>query len=143
MSNDDPRQTLSQIIDPLIDDIFSLSDEELLAEIREDGEDPDVVAADVARETAIAINRAGKRRMNAARAELNAVRTIRRSPTVTGLSRGEKEKILSTFAANDRPLQDRLTMAARSGQAMTEEEVDSVLLDLVELGALDQEGNPR
>lgn len=140
MSADEPRQKLTRILDPLIDDLMSLSDDEVLAEFREDGFDPELAASEVAGELAAAMSTAGKKRLEAARAQLNSVKAFRHQPGVIGLSATEKDRILREFAANDRPLQQRLTLAARNGQGMTEDEVNSVLLDLVELGALDSEG---
>ena len=39
-------------------------------------------------------------------------------------------------------LKSRLTMAARNGEGITEQEMDSILADLRELGVIDDEGNP-
>lgn len=143
MSADGPRQKLNRIVERTVDDLWVVSDEELLAEFHESGEDPISAASEVARELEAAVRAAGKVRLQQARSQFNAVYALRRTPSVTGLSMPEKERILQSFAANDRPLQQRLTLAARNGQGMTEAEVDSVLLDLVELGALDNDGKPR
>jgi transposase len=60
---------------------------------------------------------------------------------LVALSLDEKEQILQRFAANDRPLRERLTMAARNGDGMTEGEVDDVLENLISLGALNPDGS--
>lgn len=143
MSADDPRQKLSRIVDPLVDDLLSLSDEEVLAEAREDGGDPALLAAEVGKELAAAVGAAGRQRLADARKQLGGVRALRKHPSITGLPASEKDRILRQFAANDSPLQKRLTMAARNGDGLSEEEMDTVLLDLIELGALDEEGNIR
>lgn len=41
------RQQLDNLTDAMIEDIMGLSDEEILAELREDGIDPDAQAADM------------------------------------------------------------------------------------------------
>ncbi|WP_421933940.1 hypothetical protein [Phenylobacterium sp.] len=143
MSADDSRRKLSRIVDPLIEDLLALSDEELIAEVIADGGDPAVLAAEVGGEIAAAMAAHGKRKLAAARDELGAVRALRNRPAITALPATEKQKILQAFAANDGPLKNRLTMAARHGDGLSEQEVDTVLLDLVELGALDDEGNIR
>ena len=142
-SDDDARQKLSRVLDPLVDDILSLSDEEILAETQEGGGDPALLAAEVGNELAAAMSAVGKKRLAEARAAINSVSTLRRHPSITTMSLPDKTRILQQFAANDRPLQNRLTMAARKGDGISEEEIDTVLLDLIELGALDDKGNVR
>jgi hypothetical protein len=143
VGGDDPRQELAWVVDPVVDDLLSLSDEELLAEVRADGHDPALLATEVQKELAAAVGVAGRLRLAEARAQLTSVRTLRRQPSITGLPLATKEQILRTFAANDGPLRERLTMAARNGDGLTEGEMDTVLLDLVELGAIDGEGKVR
>ncbi len=140
---DAPRQKLSRILVPLVDDLLSMSDEELFAEVREEGGDPAAEAEEVAKLLAASLVAAGKLRMEEARAQLGRVHALRNRPSITGLSVDAKAKILRHFAANDTPLQQRLTTAARNGEGLTESEMDTVLLDLIELGAIDSEGNAR
>lgn len=141
MSADEARQKLLRIIGPLVDDIMSLSDDEVILEVRDEGRDPATVAASAAGEIASAIAAAGRARLAEARAHLDGVTAFRHGSGVVGKSLREKEQILQSFAANDGPLRSRLTMAARSGEGLTEEEVDSILLDLIELGALEADNN--
>ena len=54
-----------------------------------------------------------------------------------------KQEILAQFAANDGRLRDRMTMAARKGEGASEREIDDILRDLRDLGAIDDQGNPR
>ena len=143
MNADDHRQQLSRVLDPIIEDLLSSSDEELLAEAREDGLDIDLIAAEVRKEFAAALSIVGKSRLAEARTKLEAIRSLRSSPAITSLSIAEKEQLLRQFAANDNPLQKRLTIAARNGGSLTEAEMDAVLLDLVELGALSSDGRMR
>jgi len=141
MSADDPRQKLLNLLDHLVLDLFSTSDEDIVAEALAGGLDPEAISAEVKSTMASACARAGKLRLAAARAQLNGVSALRSRPSITGLPAQKKDAILRRFAANDNPLQQRLTMAARNGDGLSEEEVDSVLLDLVELGAVDDQGN--
>ena len=143
MSHDDSRQKLCLVLDPIVEDLLSLSDEEILAEAHEEGLDVELLAAEVRKRYAAAISAVGKRRLADARSKLEAVRAFRSAPAITSLSVSEKEQLLRKFAANDNPLQRRLTMAARNGGGLTEAEMDAVLLDLIELGALNSEGTAR
>lgn len=61
------RKEIRQLQDALIDLVMDASDEELLAELREDGLDPDQEAETIRAELARA---AGKARMAAAKARL-------------------------------------------------------------------------
>lgn len=143
MSADDPRQRLSRVIAPIVDELLSMSDEEIVAETQEEGCDPEVLAAEVSKELAAAVSEAGKRRLADARKQFDGLRALRNHSAIAALSPARKEAILRQFSANDNPLQKRLTMAARGGEGLSEEEMNSVLIDLVELGALDSEGNVR
>lgn len=143
MSSDDPRQKLSRVVTSLVDDVMSTTDEEILNESRVDDGDPEALAAEVRKELSAAMAAAGKRRLAEARKQLNGVRALRNHPSITGLSLTEKESILRKFSANDNPLQQKLTMAARNGDGLTEQEIDSILVDLMELGALGDVGYGR
>jgi len=68
---------------------------------------------------------------------------VERSARLTGLSLTEKERIIDQFSENDPRLRGRLTLAARKGQGASELEIDGVLEDLIELGVIDEAGNPR
>jgi hypothetical protein len=141
MNPNNHQRSLFRLLDPLVDDLLGVSDKEILAELEEDGQDPAAVVALVKADVAAALRQAGKARFAQAGASLKAARQAPNRLHVVGLSFNEKERILKQFAADDRPLQERLTMAARNGQGMTEHEVDEVLQDLVDLGALDPDGN--
>jgi hypothetical protein len=138
-----PICDFSRLADALIDDLLAQPDEEIVAEAEQAGDDIQLIVAQVDSEIAAATATAGKRRLEAARAQLDSLRSLRRKPSLTGLPRASKEQILRRFAANDNPLQKRLTMAARNGEGLTEDEVDTILLDLLELGALDEQGNMK
>lgn len=133
--------TLDQLLDELTDDLMRLSDAELLAELEADGVD----AADEAKaaRTAIAAGfaRAGRAQLKAARA---AVDRERKARVVGPPVRAERRvEVLMRFAQHDPKLRTRLTMAARGGSGITEAEANSILADLRELGAIDDNGDPK
>lgn len=136
-----PRQKLNRVLGALVDDLAAMTDAELHEEARAAGQDPAVLANEVDAVLNAALRADGKRRLGEARSQLDAVRAVRRSASVTELPLADKQRILDGFAANDQTLRQRLTMAARKGEGASEQEIDTILADLVELGAIDDEGN--
>lgn len=135
-------QGLFLFADALVEDLMALSDEELLSEVRDDGIDPEKLAGIVREQIQAAVVRENKACLVRARAELNVARAMRANANVVSLSLSRKQQILGQFAADDGRLRQRLTMAARKGEGATEREIDDILKDLVDLGAIDDEGNP-
>lgn len=137
------KPDLFQLADALVDDLMSLSDEELLEEVRGEGADPEALAAAMREKIEARIATDSKARLGKARDALNAARAARASADVVSLPLARKQQILGLFAANDGQLRQRLTMAARKGEGASEREIDDILRDLRDLGAIDDEGNPR
>jgi hypothetical protein len=138
-----PKQTLLPLADALIEDWMTLSDEEVFAEFRDDGLDPEDVAAQLRAHIESLVAESGKSRLARARAGLASARADRASSSVFLLPISRKQEILAQFAANDGRLRDRMTMAARKGEGASEREIDDILRDLRDLGAIDDQGNPR
>lgn len=134
---------LLRLADALVADLMSLTDEELLRETTEDGDDPEAVAAEVRIALQATVLHEGKARLARARGDLDAARTARAGSVLLSLPLPRKQQILGQFAANDGRLRERLTMAARKGEGASEREVDNILQDLRDLGAIDEDGNPR
>ena len=136
-----PEPTLDQLLDELTDDLMRLSDAELLAELEADGMDAEGEAKAARTAIGAGVARAGRSQLKAARAAVDRERKAR----VVGLPvRAERRiEVLTRFAKHDPKLKSRLTMAARGGTGMTEAEADSILADLRELGAIDEDGDPK
>ena len=141
MNNKKAARQLGHAADALVDGLMDLTDEELLAEVREDGEDPDALAKQAADIISGAVLRTGKAKMAEARAAFEAMNR-QRSAAVLNFSPAQKRQILDRFIADDHELTKKLTIAARNGDALSEQELDSFLNDLLELGAIDDEGRP-
>lgn len=142
MSAGKDRDAMLSFVDRRLDEIDALSDEELLAEAREAGEDPERVAGELRSLIADLIKEQAKERLKSARASLNARQAAPAVGTADILSFEKKQAILQGFADNDGRLRERLMMAARKGEGASEREVDSILQDLRDLGAIDENGNP-
>ena len=138
---DDPRRPLFNMLDVQADDIMSLSDEDVLREVREAGLDPGEEARRVRAQFTKIVAAAGRSRLETARVALEARRGTGAGNVLT-LPVGRKAQIVAAFAANDVQLRSRVTIAARQGDGASEREIDSILRDLRDLGAIDDEGNP-
>lgn len=141
MSPNKKRQppSLSRLLDELADDLASLTDAELRAEAEADDVDLEAEAQKVRSVIAFAIAREGKKKLAAARAAVDRetkARVVRQPLRVR-----DRAKVLARFTEQDGKSKIRLTMAARNGGGINAE-ADSILEDLRELGAIDDEGNP-
>ena len=134
-----PNPALYRLLDELADDLMGLTDAELLAETAADGIDQDAEVSAAKAAIAAGIARVGRERLAVAKAAVfreRKARVVR--PPVPNDRRGE---VLARFAQDDVKLRGRLTMAARNGEGVTESEIDSILADLRELGAVDEKGD--
>lgn len=135
-----PTPSLDRLADELVADIMSLSDGELLAEIVAEGLDPAKEAERIRAVISVAAAQSGKARLKAARAEIDRSVALTRT-NIRQLPLRDRAAVLARFANDDAKLKSRLTMAARNGDGVTEQEMDAILADLMELGAIDEEGN--
>lgn len=133
------RDKLARLCQALADDVDKLTDEELLAESTENGDDVEAIAERVGELISDAIAEVGGRKLAAARAGYEA-RTLRPSAKVLQWSLEKKRELMFRFAESDHAVKKKLTLAARNGEE-TEADVDSFIEDLLELGAIDDEGN--
>lgn len=140
-TSDRPSAPLDQLADELVLDLMIMSDAELLAEVEAEGLNPEAEADRIRALISSATAQAGKARLQAARAELDRAVQVP-SAQIHKLPLRERAAVLARFANDDARLKSRLTMAARNGEGITESEMDDILANLRELGAIDDEGNP-
>ena len=139
--SDHSAPTVNRLADELVADIMSMSDAELLAEVEAEGLDAEDEANRVRALISAATGKAGKARLKAARAEIDRAAGSTRGQ-VHRLPFRDRAAVLARFANDDAKLKSRLTMAARNGEGITEAEMDDILANLRELGAIDEDGNP-
>jgi len=127
------RDALARLADAFVEDILDASDEEILAEAREDYTDPAAAAAQTKMLFDKAAAAAGKGRLAAARA---AVAAQRGAATVTRLDPAEARRRLQRVLTRDPEMARQLTHAARNdqGTGLSDSEVQGLLEDLAELG---------
>jgi hypothetical protein len=130
------REALDRLGDALVEDILAASDEAILAETKQDGEDPEAVAADMRALFEKVVAARGKARMAAAKAAVAADR--QRSAAVIPLNPAAARRLLDRAMARDPETASKLTMAARKGKGgeLSDDEVRGLLEDFQELGAL-------
>ena len=129
------QEALDRVAEKLAEDVLNATDAEILAEAEEDGRD---IAAEAASSRAIlvkALAAQGKRRMAAARAAIDA-RSATSAPTARRLSPEQARQLLARALRDAPETSDKLTMAARKGQDLSDADVYGMLDDLVDLGLL-------
>lgn len=136
-----PNPPIGRLADELVADIMAMSDAELLAEVEAEGLNAEDEADRIRAIISTATARSGKSRLQAARAEIDRATGAGRRQ-VHQLPLRDRAAVLARFANDDTKLKSRLTMAARNGDGITENEMDDILADLRELGAIDEDGNP-
>jgi hypothetical protein len=129
-SLDKEREMLARLSKMMIEDILAASDERILAETREDGQDPAAIAAATRAVFERALATSGKALLAAAKAQVIADR--QRSATVVPLDPTAARERLARLLAQE----PNFTMAARKATSgeLTDEEVFGLLEDLDELG---------
>lgn len=128
---------LARLTDLLVEDILAMTDEEILAEAEEMGEDPVRVDEGVRRLCERAIAEQAKAKLIAARVAVDKDRG--QSPARPALVRDARvaRQLLNETISRHPEAARRLTMAARKGgEDISDNDVFSLLEDLEELGLL-------
>jgi hypothetical protein len=136
MTDNKDHEGLERLRDVLVDDILAASDDSILAETKQDGGDPEAVAASMRALFEKAIATGGKARMAAAKAAVAADR--RHSATAIPLNAAAARRLLDRVLAHDPETASKLTLAAHKGKSgeLSDDEVRGLLEDFQELGAL-------
>ncbi len=128
---DRERQALNRLADALADDILNTSDEDILAELREEGIDPDQLAADMRTRFEKTVIAANKSKLIAAKAAVAADRGRKSAGAAVPIDMAQARRRLRSVMESQ-----PMTLAARNETEMTDSEVVGVLEDLKELGVL-------
>jgi hypothetical protein len=124
------EEALRRLEDALIGDIGATSDDEILAEAKEDGIDPTAAAQHTLSLLRAAEVRVGKAKLAAAKAGVVAVRNLSSAHNSACFNRG---KVLPK-PANDPA--SRLTLAARNAGQQSDRDLETLAEDLAELEAI-------
>lgn len=129
------RQALDRLADALVDDIMNMSDEDILAEMKEEGVDPDRHAANMRAQFEKAVMAANKAKLTTAKAAVAADRGLRPGSASAPIDMAEARRRLRSAMASQ-----PMTLAARNETEMTDSDVLGMLEDLRDLGVLPPDG---
>jgi len=139
MSTEMNRKKLEVILDHLVDSVESTPAEELFAEAARSGQDTTQVATRAKDSLLKGIREFEQRKLHAARSAYRARSSELRNRRFTlPATADERRKLLFNSAQNNRLVQ-RVTARFRDLTELSDEDVDSALEDLMELGAFDEE----
>ena len=130
----DARDALRRLADALAEDVLKAPDEEVLRDASEIYGDIEKLAADMLRLFEETASEQGKARLAAARAAITAGRN--RPVHRTRLGPAEARQRLQQAIAADPETARKLTMAARKGEGLSDEDVYGMLEDFEELGVI-------
>lgn len=125
------EQRLRSLVDALVEDVLTASDEELLAELAEDG-GAAALKAELAADIEAAKARLGRAKLHAARKAVSAEQRDSRKARQR-FSPDEARRRLSRSVAGSSGA-SRLTLAARKGQGVPDEDLDGLIEDAADLG---------
>lgn len=132
------HEKLERLSNALADEIDALTDEEILAEAQEAGEDVDAIAARSSELIRAVVAEVGRRRLSVARSGYKTHQTVRGSSILAWPL--EKKRALIQSLAKGGEFGGKLTFATRKGED-TEADIDSYIEDLIELCVINDEGN--
>ena len=118
----------------LVDDILNMTDEEILAEVAADREDPKQIAQETEDIFERAVATCGKSRLTAARRSVLADR--QQGSKVFRLDPSTARQKLENILRQHPETRNKLTLAARKGDSLSDSDVLSMLEDLGELGVI-------
>lgn len=137
-------EQLDRLADTLVQDILELSDEEVIAEAKERFGAPEQEIDRLRGVIDGALLRASKTKLAEAKTSLVTYKKNIRSNNVVMLSMAQKRTLIERFTAQDAELQQKLTLAARKGEDIqTENDIEGMFEDLIELGIIGEEGNQK
>jgi hypothetical protein len=128
------REALDRLADFLVEDVLSASDTDILAELKEEGIDPESDAACMRTLFERTVLEANKRRLQAARAAVQAGKSAQRPANALFDIQEARRRLRSVLEQKGMP--QRLTMAARKESELSDADVLSMAQDLDELGLL-------
>jgi hypothetical protein len=137
-------EQLDRLANSLVTDIIELSDEEILDDANEQFDNP---TTEVDRLKSIinnALLQSAKAKLTYAQNSVNTYKQEAVKSNVIHLSNAEKHTIIKKYTIKDPDLQQKLTLAARKGEGIqTENDIEGMFEDMVELGLIDEEGKPK
>ncbi len=123
---------LTALTDMFVEDILAATNEEILSEL---GDTPERQQARISDSRAFldsVVEQSGKSKLASAKEAVEADR--QRPQKVISLSPAELRARFAEFVARDPELAEKMTLAARSGEELSDRDILGILQDLEELG---------
>ncbi|MGA8671262.1 MAG: hypothetical protein WB679_15365 [Terracidiphilus sp.] len=139
MSTEMNRKKLEVILDNLVDSVESTPAEELFAEAARSGQDTTQVATRAKDSLLKGIRKFEQRKLHTARSAYRVRSSELRSRHFNLPATADERRRLLFASAKDNRLVQRVTARFRDLTDLSDEDVDSALEDLMELGAFDEE----
>jgi hypothetical protein len=127
------HKALDRLADALVEDILNTPDDEILAEFRGDGGDPESHARNMAALFERTLVKANKGRLASAKAGVAAAQNSVISAAPIDLA-AARRRLRAVLASPE--LRGKLTLAARKETEMSDADVVAMLADLGDLGVL-------
>lgn len=129
------REELERIEDALVDSILNVSGDELREELAASGLDPDSCVAEVDATIAAAKAESARKRLTEARTELAAWRERDSKANAAALDSARAK--FERLRAGDQELRQRMMLAARKGEELSDSDIEALLEDLAALEELE------
>lgn len=137
MSTKQSQDGLDLLADALVEHILNTTDEDLLAEVSADGDDPDKVADHLRALYDKTYTGLAKRKLISAQ---DAVRKEgERHVIKSSVSSLDARRKLKAAIEQSPDLAENLTLAARNGDQLSDRDIEGILEDLRDLGVLDDD----
>lgn len=128
------RDALDRLTDALVEEILETSDDDLIAEIEAEGDDPKTIADYMRSLYERAFSNTAKTKLIAAKAAVEQQRKT--TAPVVCMSNIDARKKFNSIVERRPNLMKKLTLAARNGEELSDRDIQGFLEDLNELGAL-------
>lgn len=125
-------EKLLRLADALFEDLLATPDAELLAELEQFGLSPSDVEAQAAADLDQALARIGREKLVAAQTAV-ATEPRRKRRQRAGTIANARRRLAQAFSPKD-TTKGRMTLAARLGQDMPDEDIDGLIEDAGDLG---------
>lgn len=137
-------EQFKRLTNALVKDIIELSDEEILAEANEKFDDPTVEITRLRGLINNALLKASKAKLVEAKMQVANHNQKNTANNVIPLTTLQKKLIIERFTNQDCDLQQKLTLAARKGEGIqTENDIEGMFEDMIELGIIDNQGHQK
>lgn len=135
---------LDILTDSLVNDIIESSDEEILEEAKELFDDPSLEIERLKIIINNAVLKSAKTKLADAKNKVNQHKQQSTKINVIPISIAQKRTAIENFLTKEPELQQKLTLAARKGEGIeTENDIEGMFEDMLELGYFDENGNPK